>query len=101
MEEYVFFAEKEFIPFDQIAEPTYVFNLTAHIITIIICLFLLRIIWSWIGPLRSIKKLLMSQVVQREAFARLLVEKGIFSKEEFWGVMKNIDKEMGGERKEN
>jgi len=44
MEEYVFFAEKEFIPFDQIAESTYVFNLTAHIITIIICLFLLRII---------------------------------------------------------
>jgi len=43
----------------------------------------------------------MSQVVQREAFTRLLVEKGIFSKEEFWGVMKNIDKEMGGERKEN
>ena len=31
------------------------------------------------------EELLMSQVVSQEAVIRLLVEKGIFSKEEFWG----------------
>jgi hypothetical protein len=37
----------------------------------------------------SFEELLMSQVVQQEALTRLLVEKGIFTKEEFlemvWG----------------
>jgi len=31
----------------------------------------------------SFEELLMSQVVQQEAFTRLLVEKGIFTKKEF------------------
>jgi hypothetical protein len=44
MEKYVFSAEEEFIPSDKIAAPTYVLNLTAHIITIVLCLFLFRII---------------------------------------------------------
>ena len=43
MEKYVFSAEKESIPSDEMAGPTYVLNLTAQVITIILCLFLLRI----------------------------------------------------------
>jgi len=44
MEKYVFSAEKEFIPSDQMAGATFVLNLTAQIIAIILCLFLFRII---------------------------------------------------------
>jgi hypothetical protein len=33
----------------------------------------------------TFEELLMSQVVQQEALTRLLVEKRIFTKEEFWG----------------
>lgn len=33
----------------------------------------------------SLEELLMSQVVQQEALTRLLAEKGVFTKEEFWG----------------
>jgi hypothetical protein len=40
----------------------------------------------------------MSQVVQLEALARLLGEKRIFSKEEFWEMMRVVNKEM--DRKE-
>jgi hypothetical protein len=36
----------------------------------------------------------MSQVVQQEALTRLLVEKGIFTKEEFLEVEKKINQEM-------
>ena len=36
----------------------------------------------------------MSQVVQQEALTRLLVEKGIFTKEEFWEIVKVVDKEV-------
>jgi hypothetical protein len=32
----------------------------------------------------SLEELLMSQVVQQEALTRLLAEKGVFTKEEFW-----------------
>jgi hypothetical protein len=32
----------------------------------------------------SFEELLMSQVIQQEALTRLLVEKGMFTKEEFW-----------------
>jgi hypothetical protein len=39
----------------------------------------------------SFKELLMSQVVQQEALTRLLVEKGIFTKEEFWEMVKVVD----------
>jgi hypothetical protein len=34
----------------------------------------------------------MSQVVQQEAFTRLLVEKGIFSKEEFLEMVRLVDR---------
>jgi uncharacterized protein YqgQ len=42
----------------------------------------------------SFEEMLMSQVVQQEALPRLLVEKGIFSKEEFLGIVKVVNKEM-------
>jgi hypothetical protein len=42
----------------------------------------------------SLEELLMSQVVQQEALTRLLVEKGIFSKEEFMEMVKVVDQEM-------
>jgi hypothetical protein len=42
----------------------------------------------------SFEELLMSQVVQQEALTRLLVEKGIFSREEFLEVVKVVDQEM-------
>ena len=40
----------------------------------------------------SFEELLMSQVVQQEAPTRLLVEKGIFSKEEFLEMLKAVDR---------
>ena len=55
MKKYVFLAEKESIPSYQIAEPIYILDLIALIIAIIFCFFLFRIIWSCIGPPRSIK----------------------------------------------
>jgi len=33
-------------------------------------------------------------VVQQEALTRLLVEKGIFSKEEFWEIVRVVNQEM-------
>jgi hypothetical protein len=36
----------------------------------------------------SYEELLMSQVVQQEALTRVLVEKGIFTKEEFFEMVK-------------
>ena len=42
----------------------------------------------------SFEELLMSQVVQQEALTRLLVEKGIFTKEEFLEMVKVVNKEM-------
>jgi len=41
----------------------------------------------------SSEELLMSQVVQQEALTRLLVEKGIFTEEEFLGMVKKVDRE--------
>jgi hypothetical protein len=37
---------------------------------------------------------LMSQVVQQEALTRLLIEKGIFTKEEFLEMVKLVNSEM-------
>ena len=45
------------------------------------------------------EELLMSQVVQQEALTRLLIEKGIFTKEEFLEMVKVVDREMKMERK--
>lgn len=42
----------------------------------------------------SFEELLMSQVVQQEALTRLLVEKGIFTKEELLEMVKVVDREM-------
>jgi len=42
----------------------------------------------------SFEELPMSQVVQQEALTRLLIEKGIFNKEEFWEMVKVVNKEM-------
>jgi hypothetical protein len=42
----------------------------------------------------SFEELLMSQVVQQEALTRLLVEKGIFTKEEFLEMVKVVNGEM-------
>jgi hypothetical protein len=44
MEKYVFSAKEEATPSDQIAEPTYVWNLVALMIAIIFCLFSFQII---------------------------------------------------------
>ena len=42
----------------------------------------------------SFEELLMSQVVQQEALARLLAEKGVFRKEEFLEMVKVVDQKM-------
>ena len=42
----------------------------------------------------SSEELLMSQVVSQEAIIRLLVEKGIFSKEEFLGMVEVVNLEI-------
>jgi hypothetical protein len=42
----------------------------------------------------SFEKLLKSQVVQQEALTRLLVEKGIFTKEEFLEMVKVVNLEI-------
>jgi hypothetical protein len=43
----------------------------------------------------SSEELLMSQVVPQEAIIRLLVEKGIFSKEEFLKMVEMVNLEIG------
>jgi hypothetical protein len=40
------------------------------------------------------EELLMSQVVQQEALTRLLMEKGIFTKEEFLDMVRVVDQEI-------
>jgi hypothetical protein len=47
----------------------------------------------------SFEELLMSQVVSQEALTRLLVEKGIFSKEEFLEMVKVVDRERKSKAK--
>jgi hypothetical protein len=42
----------------------------------------------------SFEELLMPQVVQQEALTRLLVEKGIFTREELLEMVRVIDQEM-------
>jgi hypothetical protein len=42
----------------------------------------------------SFEELLMSQVVQQEALTRLLVEKGIFNREEFLEMVRVVNAEM-------
>ena len=40
------------------------------------------------------EELLKSQVVQHEALTRVLIEKGMFTKEEFLNMVRVVDKEM-------
>jgi len=47
----------------------------------------------------SFEELLMSQVIQQEALTRLLVEKGIFTKEEFLETVKAADRERKSVRR--
>ena len=49
----------------------------------------------------SFEELLMSQVVQQEALTRLLIEKGIFTMEEFLGMVKTVNLEMKKKRGRN
>ena len=42
----------------------------------------------------SFEELLMSQVIQQETLTRMLAEKGKFTKEEFLGMVKVVDREM-------
>ena len=42
----------------------------------------------------SFEELLLSQVVQQEALTRLLIEKGVFTKEEFLEMVKVVDRKM-------
>jgi uncharacterized protein YqgQ len=42
----------------------------------------------------SSEELLMSQVVQQEALTRLLIEKGILTKEEFLEMVRVVNQEM-------
>ncbi len=46
----------------------------------------------------SFEELLMSQVVQQEALTRLLVEKGVFTKEEFLEMVNVVDRETKRKR---
>ena len=46
----------------------------------------------------SFEELLMSQVVQQEALTRLLVGKGIFTKEEFLEMVRVVNQEMKRKR---
>jgi len=47
----------------------------------------------------SFEELLMSQVIQQEALTRLLIMKGIFTKEEFLGMVEVVDREMKRDRR--
>ena len=49
----------------------------------------------------SPEELLMSQVVTQEAVTRLLIEKRIFTREEFLGMVKTVNLEMKRKRGRN
>ena len=46
----------------------------------------------------SFEELLMSQMIQQEALTRLLIEKGIFNKQEFLEMVKVVDQEIKKKR---
>ena len=48
----------------------------------------------------SFEELLPSQVVQLEALTRLLVDRGMFAKEEFWEMVKVVDPEVKRRRRQ-
>ena len=47
----------------------------------------------------SFEDLLMSQVIQQEALTRLLIDKGILTKQEFLGMVSVVNKEIKGRKK--
>jgi uncharacterized protein YqgQ len=47
----------------------------------------------------SSEELLMSQVVQQEALTRLLIEKGVLTKEEFLEMVRVVNQEMKKNRR--
>ena len=49
----------------------------------------------------SFKELLISQMVQQEALAKLLVENGVFTKEEFLEMVKAVDRELKKKQQKN
>jgi len=49
----------------------------------------------------SFKELLISQMVQQEALAKLLVENGVFTKEEFLEMVKLVNRELKKKRQKN
>ena len=49
----------------------------------------------------SFEKLLKSQVIQQEALTRLLVEKGIFTEEEFLEMWRVVNLEMKKRKRRN
>jgi len=54
---------------------------------------------SWPPQVVSFEGLPMSQVVQQGALTKLVVEKGIFTKEEFLKRGRVVDQEMKGKKK--
>ena len=46
----------------------------------------------------SFEELLMSQMIQQEALTMLLIEKGIFNKQEFLEMVKVVDQEIKKKR---
>ena len=42
----------------------------------------------------SFEELLISQMIQQEALTKLLIEKGIFAKEEFLSMVNTVNQEM-------
>ena len=48
----------------------------------------------------TFEELLMSQVVQQEALTRLLIEKGVFTKEEFLEMVTMVDRERKNKGKQ-
>lgn len=87
-------------------------NKVTKIPTLIVLLIVLLSTFSNAGDLATVKRavdgdtllltnqvvtfeeLLMSQVVQQEALTRMLVEKGIFTKDEFLEMVKVVNQEM-------
>ena len=51
------------------------------------------------GELVNFKELLMANSMQVDAIAQLLIEKGIFTKEEFFDMLKQV--QMDYQRREN
>jgi uncharacterized protein YqgQ len=49
----------------------------------------------------TFEELRMSQVVQQEALTRVLIEKGMFTKEEFLNMVRVVDKEMKKRKRRN